>query len=191
VMLIEQWLSERRKLVMVAIDTDADLKPSTPSKFWARGNFVNQLDQAEDLFGADPTGEIRVLAMHQSRMQPRYICGMHKKSRQALDSFIRRNRISVLLSGHVHVSDTGDESMRDKNDTWRLVESRCGTTSQRSLAPLGCTQLKLQPNSFLVHRIDEDNKGVLTWSIEEFVRGPRTPFELSGDKVPHYRFGQA
>jgi 3',5'-cyclic AMP phosphodiesterase CpdA len=188
---VEQWLSERRKLVMVGIDTDADLKPSTPSKFWARGDFVNQLDQAEDLFGADPTGEIRVLAMHHSRMLPQYVCGMHQKSREALDVFIRRNRISVLLSGHVHVCRTEHETMRNEDGKWVLVESRCGTTSQRSLSPLGCAQLKLQPNSFLVHRIDKDSEGFLIWSIEEFVRGPRTPFDNAGKKLLRYRFGQA
>jgi hypothetical protein len=53
---------------MVGVDTDADLKASSPSKFLARGSFVEQLRQAEDLFDGDPKVEIRVLVMHHSRM---------------------------------------------------------------------------------------------------------------------------
>jgi predicted phosphodiesterase len=184
---IEREISEGRRLVMVGIDTDAGLKDSSPNKFFARGHFVEQLRQAEDLFGGDPDVEIRVLAMHHSRMNHKFVCGIHQNSREALDKFIQRNHISVLLSGHVHVCRTDHESVRYGNIIWRLLESRCGTTSQRSIEPLGCPQVKLQPNSFLVHRLYEETDLSIYWNIEEFVRGPRTPFDSAGTRPLRYR----
>ena len=130
---LERTIGNGRKLIMVGVDTDADLKASSPSKFLARGSFVEQLRQAEDLFDGDPKVEIRVLVMHHSRMNRQLVGGIQQRSQEALDEFIRRHRISVLLTGHVHVCRSEGETIGYGGDKWRLLESRCGTTSVRDL----------------------------------------------------------
>ena len=177
VVLVEQPLSKDRKLVIVGIDTDAGLSASSPDRFLARGSFVHQLDQAEDLLDDDGEKQLRVLMLHHSRMhRHKLVCGIDRKSQTALEQFIRRHRISVLLTGHVHVCDSEVETVRHENSKWWLYESRCGTTTQRSSAPLGCPDMKLQPNSFLVHRIDEVADQLLHLVQRRFLRGPWTPF---------------
>ena len=176
-LLLQHDIGAGRQLVIVGIDTDAGLGRSSPSKFFARGSFVNQLRQAEDFFDGDPASQIRVLMMHHSRMDKRFICGINDHCRDALNEFLVRHRISVLLTGHVHVCDFEPETLVDGQTKWLLLESRCGTTSQRSLAPVGCKNAKLQPNSFLVHRIYEETSGAVIWKVEELVRGPWTPFK--------------
>ena len=175
--LLQHDLGENRRLVIVGLDTDAGLKDSSPSKFLARGSFMDQLRQAEDLFEGNPASEVRVLMMHHSRMDKRFVCGIHDDCRKALDEFLVRHRISVLLTGHVHVCDFASETLIDADGKWWLLETRCGTTSQRSLEPVGCPKMKLQPNSFLVHRIYEETTDTLGWHVDEFVRGSWTPFK--------------
>jgi hypothetical protein len=178
--LLDRPLDNDRRLLIVGLDTDAGLTDDSPSKFLARGSFVGQLQQAEDLFDGDPTSEIRVLVMHHSRMHMRFVCGIHEKSRKALDQFLVRHRVRVLLTGHVHVCRSEVETLHDQSSKWVLLESRCGTTSQRSLEPVGCPKMKLQPNSFLVHRLYCELDGSIRWEVEEFVRGPWTPFASAG-----------
>lgn len=96
-------------LVILGIDTDAEVGPYGPSRFLARGKFVGQLQSLHTVLNARPApNDIRVLLLHHSPQNNATTLGLTKNSRRALDQFVSLNQISVLLTGHMHTGVFSD-----------------------------------------------------------------------------------
>lgn len=175
-------LGDGRVLVFAGIDTDADVRPTFPgtSRLFGRGKFVSQLQALDHTLGTPRDDEIRVLLMHHSRLHRSFAQGIVASSRTALDAFIERRDVAVLLTGHVHrpfgeVFEVGD---RD-GVSWEVLEARCGTTTQRDELPLdwvaaggaaATIEERLPPNTLLVHRLVETQDGRVEWRAYCFRR---------------------
>jgi hypothetical protein len=84
-------------------------------------------------------------------------------SRKALVDFINKYGVRVILTGHVHrpyfignIATAGSGLRHD------VLESCCGTTTQRPLAAAGVTT----QNSLIVHRLEERGNGDIYWHSE-------------------------
>ncbi len=125
-------LGSGRSLCFFWINSDADIAYEGKSRLFAIGAFRSQLKKLDTMLGsAKPNGsEIRVLCLHHSRAWRKRVLGMKKSSRRALDDFIIRHDIAVLLTGHVH--DPILDSFPLGTRSGEVLEARCGTTSQAS-----------------------------------------------------------
>lgn len=170
-------LTDHQRLIVFGINTDEDVHPTGPSRVYARGRCVSQLDaldqQIEALEGRE--GDILVLAMHHSRMHDLFELGLTAATRKRLNETLESGRIAVLLSGHVHEPAVKIERIAGRSSAWELLEARCGTTTQlddpQKLARRGITAT-LTPNNLLVHEIVSAG-GRIEWHTIPFTRTDR------------------
>ena len=148
-------------VAFIGIDTDAGVTQA--ELVFAQGVLTNQITTAREMIGppANPPGEIRVLLMHHSPMYSdpngRGILSLDDASKRALASFIDDCRISVMLTGHIHVPNANVTVATTSGRP--VLETRCGTTTVRDSVPDGWKSPgaipsdQLPPNTFLVHRL--------------------------------------
>jgi hypothetical protein len=77
-------------------------------------------------------------------------------SRKELTKFLVRHRIAVMLNGHTHAPNLVDHPFSHLGETVEVYEATCGTSAQRSMAPVGWSRSldrADQPNTALVHRL--------------------------------------
>lgn len=162
-------LGRGRTLRFFWINSDADIAWEGKSRLGAIGAFASELRKLDKLLqSAKPDGnEIRVLALHHSREMKKRIRGIKRTSREALEDFIIRNDIAVLLTGHVHspILDSFPLATR----TGEVLEARCGTTTQSTNPPALRERANRWANSLLVHKVEEISTGELYWKTEVFV----------------------
>ena len=175
-----QPLGQGRTIEFLRLDSDADVDPWSPARFYACGSFVSALkDLAAKMTPPDPT-RVRVLMLHHSfehqglRVGPTSWCpiamSLHHltiddPSRQALTAFVRDHDIRVLLTGHVHEPHfLGTPPALNAARGRPVLEVRCGSTSQRLASggqPSSDPRIK---NTLMVHRLMEDPAtGAVSW----------------------------
>ncbi|MCC6737897.1 MAG: metallophosphoesterase [Planctomycetia bacterium] len=164
-------LGRHRLLTLAAIDTDADVPPWSSARAWGRGHFKSQIAALDLLMPAPMPGEIRVLLMHHSPMVQKYHLGIVKGSRAALAAFLPKHGIRVILCGHVH----HPRAVVHRSRHGRILEARCGSTTQKDCIPSGATIARhgIPHNTLIVHRIEEDDEGTVTWRSELYRHGLR------------------
>jgi hypothetical protein len=152
------------ELVLMRIDSDADVGNVSRNRVFARGDFRSQLNQLASTLGAPNHREVRVMLVHHSPMyqsQKRIWKELEvvASSRRALDDFVTDYDIAVILTGHAHVASANIRNVGRSGAKWELLEARCGTTLARDQVPSSwksASLLKqLPPNTFLVHRLVE------------------------------------
>ena len=178
------------QVLMMAIDTDADVGPRSVERLTARGSFVSQCVELGELLKTDwpvkPRLQVRVLLMHHSYAVKDFALGIRRQSRQALDELITEAGIDIILTGHFHQRDYWFPHII-RNRT--LYEARCGTTTQRMEFPSDWIHARQQqargqrvlaPNAALVHRASVSHDRVV-WRTETLLRTKSSgPFERSG-----------
>lgn len=167
-------------LHFMAIDTDADVGVKT--RLQARGEFHTQLQALDALLNPAEDTEIRVLLLHHSRNfgDPNWTGNltMVDASRRALEDFIVRQNVKVLLCGHTHASVVKSfTAVAASGLTAEILECCCGTTTQRDTVPATWTAFwnqwggwQFKPNALLVHRLYEDQHGAIVWETEQLLR---------------------
>jgi len=162
-------LGRGRLLTLAAIDSDADVFPWGYARLWGRGRFQSQLAALDSLLPRPVPGEFRALLLHHSPWRAQHRLGVSAGSRLALDAFLPRHDIRVLLCGHVHVPRCEVRACPHGD----VLEARCGTTTQRDFVPaewLAGARGRLPGlprNSLLVHRvIEDDGTGDVWWDVE-------------------------
>lgn len=170
-------LSGARHLVIFGIDSDADVRTRGFNRWWARGRFESQLIALEQQVGPPKTNEIRVLLVHHSKGH-RSLLGslmVEKGSRRALEDWVKRAGVSLLLSGHVHLPGDYQDQVSDRGVAWGVLEARCGTTTQLDRLPLNWVRAgtrsdtRLPTNTLLVHRLFDTGSSI-AWECELFER---------------------
>ena len=180
-----EHLGAGRHLRFVLVDSDHDVGAFSSKRMRARGCFQRALDKLDKTLEECPDDEIRVLLLHHSLAFSRRNDGanlsMTRSSRQALEEFVWKKGIDVILSGHTH-APTLDEMVIDlgAGRETSVLEACCGTTSQRTVLPLAWRPTvgprrpsPLQQNTLFVHRLVREDDGRLMWRAEAFGRGRR------------------
>lgn len=175
-------LGSGHKLKFLLINTDADVPPYSHNRLYARGDFTSQLQQLDghpEL--GDPEMEIRVLCLHHSPAHIPFELGIEDRSRKALNDFIVKHNVTVLLTGHKHTPPLIWTFRAQHRNTYRThLEARCGSTTQQSTLGFSAQTLfgdrpqrpNQLPNSLLVHRIHLKDAGEVYWESKYY-------FELS------------
>ena len=156
-------LSSGHVLKFMLINTDADVWSYGVNRFFARGDFRTQLAAlANHPQLGDPEKEIRVLCLHHSPAHQDFPLGIEDRSRQALNDFIVKHNVAVLLTGHKHTPPLIQIfPAQHLNISRTYLEARCGSTTQQSTpdfttsTPTGSRPQRPEqlPNSLLVHRL--------------------------------------
>ncbi|MCE9584574.1 MAG: metallophosphoesterase [Planctomycetes bacterium] len=170
-------LGHDRILTIAAIDSDADVPPWSNARAWGRGHFQSQLAALDVLMPPRVPGEVRVLLMHHSPWLGRYHLGITRRSRAALETFLQKHGFRVILCGHVHRA-RGHVQVLGHG---QVLEARCGSTTQRDCIPEDGVQVRhgIPQNTLIVHRLEEDEEGAVTWRSELFRHGLKG-FESAG-----------
>lgn len=184
-------LPNGNRLTLLGIDTDSDVPGGFPCvrRFFARGNFVTQLERLEEEIGSPHASEIRVLMLHHSPMHAGFVLGITQKSRIALEQFVQRCGISILLTGHMHEPGAQKRTVSYRGASWNVVEFRSGTATRRDELPLSWKPRTLTPNTLLVHRLYELDGNRVEWRtnfFQRFLEGfrDRGPLPISGGEAP-------
>lgn len=171
------------EVVLVHINSDADVGPGGLTRLLARARFDSQIAKAARLL-ASPVREreVRVLVMHHSPAWPGLELGMSARMKAKLLDFVRDSGIRLILTGHAHRPRNEMFTVFVQGMPIDVMECRCGTTTQRDVFPPSWAPRRRKPlekNSLLVHRIAEDPQGRLEWSVETLVRGSALGFSAS------------
>ncbi|MGD9045010.1 MAG: hypothetical protein PVG06_14925, partial [Desulfobacterales bacterium] len=168
-------------LVLAGIDTSAEVNPYRANRFVARGHCVQQLTELQAAIPLKAgNDEIRVLILHHSPQMNGYRCTLTRSTKRVLKKTIEDYNINVLLTGHAHTVAGKVQTFTYDNQPRSVFEARCGTTLQRDTLPtpfiaqrFRWTNSKgLNKNTFLVHRLYEENVGI-TWETKIHMRmGP-------------------
>lgn len=158
------------RLIGILSDTDT----TWGQRFLARGAFATAIPKLDTKLGRRPPSELRVLLVHHSPAVPnkKTMC-IEPNSLQSLHQAIAKHEISVVLTGHTHVSS----HWHPGGGTNPFLEFCCGTTTQ-NLDPQGnlrrgivgfAVRTKNQKlfnmppqgyNTALVHRLSENAVGI-------------------------------
>lgn len=170
-------LGRDRILTIAAIDSDADVAPWSNARVWGRGHFESQLAALDVLLPRRSPGEVRVLLMHHSPWLEKYHLGISRGSRLALEAFLPKHGFRVILCGHVHRARGHLQACAHGV----VLEARCGSTTQRDCIPSDEAPARhgIPQNTLIVHRLEEDDEGVLWWRSELYRHGLKG-FEPAG-----------
>ena len=188
---IRQLTSEIPQVVLVGINTDADVKPFSRDRFTAVGRFQSQLAEASQQLLTVDENCIRVLVMHHS-WHKRGMLGISKSSRDALNQFLDDSHIQLILSGHVHTPLV--EKFTIAKDGQHIYECRCGTTTQIDKMNLNSQSIwggfparpNWPANTLLVHRLFQSDHGRLDWQVKTYkrMRSAFRPVPLLTKEIP-------
>lgn len=179
------------QLRVLRIDTDADIAPLSWNRLYALGSFVTQLASLQGMLDklTRNENEIRALCLHHSASYSGRTLEIVPQSLAALKAFILRNRVSVLLCGHIHrPPKVGPFNIGMSSSAPQIVlEALCGTTTQfdptigRNEELDGKVDTSWE-NSLIVHRLDREGSEIL-WTAELFLQG-RAGF-VRADQLRH------
>jgi hypothetical protein len=183
--IIEYPLTDAVRVTVAGIDSEADVDPYSPNRFFAIGSFKSQLSALRERFAEPNPNEIRILLLHHSPQHPDLVHGMERSSFWDLLRTIDECEISVLLTGHLHEPKGEMNESHHHNVRWEWIEARCGTTTVRDEIPeSGSTNRSvLRPNTLLVHRLYEiatRKASRIEWRSSIFRRDPTRGFKNVG-----------
>ncbi|WP_374582873.1 metallophosphoesterase [Pseudoduganella sp.] len=159
-------------LLLVEVDSDADVAANSSQRTFARGSFTSQLHKLDALLAPRPAQELRVLAIHHARTWLGFTLGMSDSAKRELDRFLEQHQIAVILCGHTHLAS----ARRHYPGSRVCWECGAGTTTQFETVPFKW-RLRLrrprlpkpQTNTLMLHRI-YDIAGRLEWEATTYVR---------------------
>lgn len=164
--------SHGHELTLIELDSDADVRPNSVQRTWARGSFCSQLRQLDSMLDTRKAREVRALVIHHARTKTGFSLAMSSATRQALDCFLQQHEIAVILCGHTHKA-TMRRHYAGARECW---ECGAGSTTQFDAVPLKwrirlrkANSLILEPNALMLHRIYDTN-GRLEWSTTTYHR---------------------
>jgi len=172
--MFERTLASGHQFQLFGIDSDADVEEVSWDRFLARGSFESEVERLDQANIPAPTGnQIRALLLHHSpvHLSMMTVLEARTKSLHALDDWMAKSGVSVILTGHLHDALGHVRSVSDRGKTWDLLEARCGTTTQLDRATSkwkgkGTWNAdRLPVNSLLVHRLMEYDHEI-RWEIE-------------------------
>lgn len=193
-------LRHGRSVRFVLVDSDADVGWMSKDRWTGRGLFVSQLDQLKAELENTPIldGETRVMVVHHAIADdrtpvhagpvtfPRRTAGSRSVleidaiALRALEHLLVEHSIRVVMTGHLHVPRL--TAMTASNDVVDLdiLETRCGTTTQRDTYPLGLLAKLgkgrgLPPNSLVLHELIL-REGRAVWRASVYWRAPARGF---------------
>lgn len=189
-------LGQGQRLRFIGIDTDADVGPKSSARFMAQGVFATALEDLRYQVPDPDPDEIRVLLMHHSYLAPtNWLKPLQivEHSRSALNDFLIEKDIAIVLTGHIHDPLVDRFTARVGNEVLKVIEARCGTTTQITSLPYDVTTLLGQrpgwphrESSLLVHRIYREADKTIQWAIEgwrrsrfKFEPGPVHPSQVA------------
>jgi hypothetical protein len=163
------------ELTLIELDSDADVRPNSIQRTWARGSFCSQLKLLDTMLAARKEREIRALVIHHARTCTSFSLAMSSATMQALDRFLQQHQITVILCGHTHKASV----RRHYAGTRECWECGAGSTTQFDVVPRKW-RLRLrkpnaispQPNALMLHRIF-DKDGRLEWTTTTYQRSAR------------------
>ena len=166
-------LPNGKSLVIAGINSDEDVWPSGPTRAFARGKFISQVQALQGVLGGRGQDEIRALLVHHSPSWKGHKLGIDKKSDNALWNFIRQYGFSVVLTGHIHIPIGRITPVTHNGRTWDVLEARCGTTTQTDEVPLAwrgtVSPDRFPRNSLLVHRLIDHGERI-DWVVDRYWR---------------------
>jgi hypothetical protein len=182
-------LTTKCKLVIAAINSDAQVGSASVDRVLARGAFVDQCVDLAARAGRCPGDELRVLLVHHSYVQAGIPLAMDKASKIALARLMTSCNFRLMLTGHAHTVAVKDIDIGKH----QFRELRCGTTTARDhynarwLAARMTSAIrlrKLPKNTALVHRISEHDARIY-WATRVMERrSSAEPFTLVQDYDP-------
>jgi hypothetical protein len=159
-------------LTLLEIDSDADVRPNSIQRAFARGSFRSQLQRLDAMLTPRAEREVRVLAIHHARTWAGFNLAMSASAKKELDSFLQQHEISVILCGHTHKPAISRHHAGGR-ECW---ECGAGSTTQFDAVPLKWrrklrdpNRANLEPNALLLHRI-LDIDGRLEWKTTTYLR---------------------
>jgi len=163
------------ELTLLEVDSDADVRPNSIQRAYARGNFSSQLKQLDATLRTCGDKEVRVLVIHHARSWTGFSLGMSNAAKKDLDRFLQQHQITVILCGHTHKATT----KRHYAGTRECWECGAGSTAQFETVPLrwrrklrNPDKVSLGPNALMLHRIFEID-GRLEWLTTTYLRSAR------------------
>lgn len=171
------------RIRFIRVDTDADTNWLLKLLGW--GYFDSQLEALSSVLPTyedtvqDGITEVRVLLLHHAmRTDGTFplVLRIHPSSLRKLKAFIKRHRISVVLSGHIHEPNVA----RRSHDGWEYLDARCGTSAQGPPVSKRDTDrssdeiaraMKSTSHTALVHTLVE-REGRLEWRTTTYVHAP-------------------
>jgi 3',5'-cyclic AMP phosphodiesterase CpdA len=170
-------------LRFLGVDSDSDVHPLGLERALARGSCQRHVEALERRLNHPGPHEIRVLLIHHSLGydDTKRRLRINRPSRDKLREFIRDYKVSVVLTGHIHVPRYYDLG----TPAFPSMEIRCGTTSQRDTLPehdwireLELSQSdpvtpfdkKFRVNTVIVHRLVEEDEAVW-WEAKAYKFG--------------------
>lgn len=167
--------SQGHELTLLEVDSDADVRPNSIQRTYARGNFSSQLQQLDAALPARGEREIRVLLIHHARTWTGFSLAMSSAAQQDLDRFLLHHQVAVILCGHTHKP----AAKRHYAGTRECWECGAGSTTQFDALPHNLRRrlrnpdnVNLGPNALMLHRIFDIN-GRLEWLTTTYLRSKR------------------
>ena len=163
----------------IRVDTDADVRPYTRDRFFARGSFRSHLAWLDANLPPKSDGEIRVVLAHHCREVGGYALAIEPASRSAFDAFLVRHGVDVLLSGHTHEVGLSTPTITTSAGSRALLYARCGTSTavnprdERVKRSVGWSVLEALPlaksaeRSVVLHDV-ESHDGRTTWTATTY-----------------------
>lgn len=177
--MFELTLASGHQFQLFGINSDADVRPDGWDRTMARGCFeseVNRLDRGGAI--PAPSGkQIRALLVHHSPVHFSLTGALEidRRSQRALNAWLRKSGVSVILTGHIHGARGHVTRVQDRDTKWDLLEARCGTTTQLDRVPADWKARgtwnsdRLPLNSLIVHRVIQYGLEI-QWEVEFFER---------------------
>jgi 3',5'-cyclic AMP phosphodiesterase CpdA len=174
--IVDLPLDDKWNVQFLLLNSDCDVGHWSLTKFMARGRFISHLQKLENDLRNRPR-TFRVLVLHHSWSYFNR-AGWNEidlTSRVALEKFMIKHNIDVVLTGHIHEPTVIIKEVQAKHRSGRkhVMEARCGTTSRLEGLPArwGRPYISLERQSLLVHQIVEHN-GELYWGTRVYRRLP-------------------
>ena len=163
-------LANGRQMVFLHLNGDADVKPFSSERILGCGSFCSAIQKLDKQMPGPNGAEIRVLLLHHSVQHSGMPCTpmlrmltIDDASRAELANFVTKHGIRVILTGHVHHPFfVGNIAAPGSGFGHSVLESRCGTTTQRPMVLAGQTG----QNNLVVHRLEEDDDKDVYWRSE-------------------------
>jgi len=160
------------ELTLIELDSDADVRPNSIQRTYARGSFCSQLQQLDARLEPRKTGEARALVIHHARTWTGFSLAISHSTRYALDHFLQQHEIAVILCGHTHKASVRRHNAGSR-ECW---ECGAGSTTQFDSVPRKWRvrlrkpgSVNLEPNALMLHRIF-DIDGRLEWATTTYQR---------------------
>jgi hypothetical protein len=164
--------NQGHELTLIELDSDADVRPNSIQRTYARGSFCSQLQLLDAMLEPRKDREVRVLVIHHARTWTGFSLAISHSTRYALDHFLQQHEIAVILCGHTHKAAVRRHYAGGR-ECW---ECGAGSTTQFDTVPRkwrarlrNPDSVNLEPNALMLHRIF-DIDGRLEWATTTFHR---------------------